>query len=789
VGKQAELESLTDISDGLKILSPGNPATITGREVQLVLLVPVSKEPKISEFGVIFKAANSDQPISLRAYKLETLGVSGNTRRLGLVVDLEEILPTAQALSGLLWLEWGSESFKALSSNSINISIEPESDWRKAKGGFFSPATGLIGGTLLPVSAWAIKGEESAERALFCLNDREIAELHCSLPSPELAQNLPSFSSSRSCRIAGVLSTKDLGKLALKRSLEPSIRVIFPSGEETFGGRNFIWRTESSPYQSEIEYIGYSVNGGAVVRGWVLTPELKPPLLVGRSHRVSRELSDRAPGVSLKWFDREDLSWLAPASSFRTNLGFELSIEPEVFGDAPGMIELGAIASSGHIPLGSASNWLRLGRVLDRFSSGSALKSFTKGVVNSLSLAASRKSSNFGLGQERPVGKPEGRSVLFCSHNLNPCEGAPRVLAEVVRAYAAREGSDNIKIVSAQDGELRRKLEAEGIKVEVVPELQNRPGCWSEYIFGLEQASSILEEFKPARVFANTSDCYWAVRLANIFQIPSVWTIHESSPPENFGALLDSRQRLHFFTALKEATQTVFVSKASREVFSRWLGDKKSRVVPNGLDIKALAETKLKFSRANSRKKFGLNEKDFVVLSLGTITPRKGQDVVLEAARELLVEKGERNFLFFFVGGRQGEFLDGLVRRTREWGIEERVRFFEETSEVAEFYQASDAVVIASREESAPLVSLEAMAWGKPLVSTSVFGLAEQLSDGETALLFDSEDSASLADGLLRVSSDGSLRQLLSSQAEAEVIERFDLEKTVEDYLELLSNS
>ena len=80
-----------------------------------------------------------------------------------------------------------------------------------------------------------------------------------------------------------------------------------------------------------------------------------------------------------------------------------------------------------------------------------------------------------------------------------------------------------------------------------------------------------------------------------------------------------------------------------------------------------------------------------------------------------------------------------------------------------------------SRLEGQGIVALEAMASGVPVVASRVGGLAEMLTDGETALLVPPNDPAALAGALRRLSQDAALRRSLSDRAKILVNEKYEL--------------
>ena len=83
---------------------------------------------------------------------------------------------------------------------------------------------------------------------------------------------------------------------------------------------------------------------------------------------------------------------------------------------------------------------------------------------------------------------------------------------------------------------------------------------------------------------------------------------------------------------------------------------------------------------------------------------------------------------------------------------------------------------VPSRREGQGIAALEAMAAGVPVVASRVGGLAEMLSDGETALLVPPSDSEALAAALSRLQGDTRLRRKLADNALALVRERFGLQ-------------
>ena len=183
-------------------------------------------------------------------------------------------------------------------------------------------------------------------------------------------------------------------------------------------------------------------------------------------------------------------------------------------------------------------------------------------------------------------------------------------------------------------------------------------------------------------------------------------------------------------------------------------------VIPNGVDIRHFAP--LEGSRAEARAALGVPASAFVVASAARFSPEKGLDVLLEAARQ-------RKHMTFLLAGN-GPQLAALSR-----DLPSNVRLLGRLDDVRTLLFAADVFAVPSRREGQGIAALEAMAAGIPVAASRVGGLAEMLTDGETALLVPPGDPDALAVALSRLQSDSRLRQKLAGSASALVQSRYSL--------------
>ena len=166
-------------------------------------------------------------------------------------------------------------------------------------------------------------------------------------------------------------------------------------------------------------------------------------------------------------------------------------------------------------------------------------------------------------------------------------------------------------------------------------------------------------------------------------------------------------------------------------------------VVPN-----AHASRVRPLDRAAARRRLSIPDDRFVVGWVGRLSREKGADVLLDA-----VTRMDAAPLAVSVIG-DGPEAPALRARAAALGIEDRIRWHGVVRDAAAVFRAFDVLVLSSRTEGCPIVLLEAMAAGVPIVAARVGGVPDILSPAEAALV-PAEDPAALARAILDVCRDG----------------------------------
>jgi phosphatidylinositol alpha-1,6-mannosyltransferase len=194
--------------------------------------------------------------------------------------------------------------------------------------------------------------------------------------------------------------------------------------------------------------------------------------------------------------------------------------------------------------------------------------------------------------------------------------------------------------------------------------------------------------------------------------------------------------------------------------------------VPPGVDVERLRPLTAA-GRRKARAALGLSPEGPVVVSVSRLVPRKGMDVLIEAAAALVPSFPD---LTVVIGGA-GRDRTRLEARVRASGAPVRMVGAVPDDELARFYGVADVFVMACRDrwfgleqEGFGIVFLEAAACGVPQVAGRSGGADEAVVDGKTGLVVDDPgDSGRVAGALRRLLTDDELRRRMGRAARRRV--------------------
>lgn len=204
----------------------------------------------------------------------------------------------------------------------------------------------------------------------------------------------------------------------------------------------------------------------------------------------------------------------------------------------------------------------------------------------------------------------------------------------------------------------------------------------------------------------------------------------------------------------------------------------KIALTKNGFDPKIFNTKK---SRRNVRKIHGIKKDDLVLLFVGKITRDKGVLDILNSMEYLDLP----NTKVIMVGdGSEAkkikkEYKDNVI-------VTGHIKY----DEVAEYYAAADVLLLPSHWEIRPLVILEAMACGTPVIASTVGGIPYMIKNGYNGLLVPPRQPKMLAEKILQIKNDENLKKKLIKNglefAKENTMDKF-CQRTMDVYNEVMS--
>ena len=198
--------------------------------------------------------------------------------------------------------------------------------------------------------------------------------------------------------------------------------------------------------------------------------------------------------------------------------------------------------------------------------------------------------------------------------------------------------------------------------------------------------------------------------------------------------------------ALRRASRVIAVSGALKaEVVALGIPAEKVRVIENGIDPVLFQPV----DRTEARRALGLPKYGPLLVSVGTLSERKGFHLVVEAVARLGVRWPTLRFAIVGGDGAEGAMETGLRQLAARLKIADRVVFAgpRKPEELAAWYGAADLFVLATAHEGCPNVVLEALACGTPVVATPVGSIPELLDSPEIGGLGE-RTADSIAEGI-----------------------------------------
>ena len=379
--------------------------------------------------------------------------------------------------------------------------------------------------------------------------------------------------------------------------------------------------------------------------------------------------------------------------------------------------------------------------------------------------------------------RPERIKVLRVIARLNV--GGPALHVAYLSAGLADRGYDTTLVagkVGAGEESMAFVAEQRGVRIETLDDLHREIAPLRDLRTILRLARLIRSE-RPTILHTHTAKAGAVGRIAALLAGDArppviVHTFHGHVLRGYFNPALTAAFRLLEQLLARVATKLVAVSPEVRDdlVALGVAPAAKFAVVRLGIELDERVDYDEEGRKA-TRRLLGIPPDAFVVGWIGRMTAVKRTEDIARTL-QALVERGVNGYLCL-VG--DGPDRTRLERRMHELGVAKRCLFVGYQENVARFYDAMDVLLLTSVNEGTPVSVIEALAAGRPVVATRVGGVSDVVRDGVDGFLAEVADVESLAARLAELAGDPELRTRMGNAGRAHVVDRYAVERLVDD--------
>ena len=185
----------------------------------------------------------------------------------------------------------------------------------------------------------------------------------------------------------------------------------------------------------------------------------------------------------------------------------------------------------------------------------------------------------------------------------------------------------------------------------------------------------------------------------------------------------------------------------------------------------------------------GFGENDFLLLTVGRLLPRKGQDFVIKALSKI----ENPNIKYICVG--EGRYLKSYKELVGDLNLQNRVVFVGGVSnnKIHQYYDAADIFILCNRTwnskiEGLPNVAIESMARGVPVIGSIDSGTEELILNNKTGFLVDPYEISDIKNKINHAYNTRKDLYTMGELARGFIKENFNYNRMKEEYLRLIEN-
>ena len=374
--------------------------------------------------------------------------------------------------------------------------------------------------------------------------------------------------------------------------------------------------------------------------------------------------------------------------------------------------------------------------------------------------------------------------ILMFNYEFPPVGGGGGWVTYFLGKYFAEAGH-NVLLITSQYSDLLKDEEIEGFHVHRVPVRRKSKDVCGVYEMLTYVISSSVSGFKLAKrfrpeiiqVFFGIPSGPGAYLLKKVLGIPYVVflggrDVPRPNPDPPYYRWLYAILRPAIRAIWRNAAEVIACSAGLRELAWCTQPDTQIEVIPDGLELSRFSPLPRSTSPEYVR-----------ILTVGRLIPRKGFQFLIRALPQV-IQHATCDFEIELVG--DGPYRTELVQLADTLGVSHKIQFTGSVPYAAlpQKYSQADIFTLCSSAEGMPLVVLEAMGSGLPIVASRVQGIEDLVDVEENGVLFTPGDVDGLAHGLISLINDSKRRVQMGKTSVARV-QQYDWKNIAQSYLEI----
>jgi glycosyltransferase involved in cell wall biosynthesis len=322
----------------------------------------------------------------------------------------------------------------------------------------------------------------------------------------------------------------------------------------------------------------------------------------------------------------------------------------------------------------------------------------------------------------------------------------------------------DIHLATGSEGLLTEKASSLGVSVHTIPNLTRDIHLFRDYL-AVKECIQLINEIQPNIIHVHSSKAGVVARIAAwISKLPVVFTAH------GWGFSPGTPKFRRIVALVAEKLLALFSSKIICVSENDRLLAKKSSV--GNQDLLQV----VRYGISNIPQTFANpSTQPPRLIMVARFNEQKDQTSLLQAIAQL-----QKYPIHLDLVG-SGPFLESCKALAKFLGIEDRVSFLGDRTDVADLLAQYQIFILSTHYEGLPISILEAMRAGLPVVATKVNGIPEEVIDGETGLLVPRQDVSALRTALAVLIQSPNLRQQMGEAGRQKFEREFTVERMINE--------